>query len=169
MLITHDIHLVPKTFGVKIHAKPPNTIMNIILHILHASKDLDPFIESIERNFSLAVKKITAKLPVSNIDVVVANNPQGVIPEIGIGGRTYNAHFIYLSVNAKFPNLKNSLSEHLERTLAHELHHCSRWSTVGYGKTLLEAMIPRALPIILSLRLPAKKRVHGAPHSHPIK
>lgn len=121
--------------------------MNVFLHILNAARDLDPFINDIENTYRAAVEKITAKIPVSNIDVVIANNPQGAIPEIGIGGRTLNAYLIFVSVNSKFINinLKHSISEHLEKSLAHELHHCARWSTVGYGRTLLEAIITEGI------------------------
>jgi hypothetical protein len=119
--------------------------MNILLQVLNAANDLDTFLEVIEDNFPLAVEKITARIPVTEADVVVANNPQGAIPEIGIGGRTLNSHLVFVSIDVKFPNLKDFLPIRLERTLAHEFHHCMRLNTIGYGKTLLEALISEGL------------------------
>ncbi len=38
-----------------------------------------------------------------------------------------------------------TIDDNLERTLIHELNHAARWQTVGYGDTLLEAMISEGL------------------------
>lgn len=130
--------------------------MNIILHTLNVASNLNPFVKEIDHIFYPTVEKITAKIPVSNVDVVVANNPQGAIPEIGVGGKTYNPHLVFISIDAKFPNLKNSLEEKLERSLAHELHHCIRWDTVGYGKTLLETMISEGLAVHFVIEITGK-------------
>lgn len=119
--------------------------MNILLHVLNAANDLDSFLEDIENNFSPAVEKITAKIPVSNIDVLIASDPRWAIPEIGMGGRMLNSHLIFVSIDPKFPNLKKSIPERLESTLAHEFHHCMRWNAIGSGKTLLDALITEGL------------------------
>ena len=82
--------------------------MNTILHIANAAKDLDPFLEIIKKSYTSAIKKITAKMPVSNVDVIVANNPYEVIPEIGMGGRTYNAHLVVISIDVNSQKLKDN-------------------------------------------------------------
>lgn len=119
--------------------------MNIISHILNASGKLTSHIKIIEFNFNKAIKKVTERLPISNVDVIIAENPVGAIPKLGIGGRSLNANLVFISIDSNFPNLTKSLNDGLERTLAHELHHCIRWSNVGYGDTLLEALISEGL------------------------
>lgn len=119
--------------------------MNITPHVLLGSGRLTPFAEEIKQEFNQAVAKIIKKLPVSNVDVVIYNNPEGAIPEIGIGGYTPNAHLIFVSLDTQFPNFKQAINKELKRTLAHELHHALRWKDPGYGKTLFEALITEGL------------------------
>lgn len=121
--------------------------MNIRLNTLNANGDLETFKNTIKSTFASTVKKITAIMPVSNVDIAIVNNPHGAIPEVGVGGMTYNPHFVVISIDSKFPNLINTLENQLERSLIHELHHCARWSVVGYGKTLLEAMVTEGLAL----------------------
>lgn len=42
-------------------------------------------------------------------------------------------------------NFANSLENEFFTTLGHELHHSKRWQTVGYGSTLLEALVSEGL------------------------
>jgi uncharacterized protein YjaZ len=119
--------------------------MNINLHLLNASGSLDAFIDDIKNNFPKAVDEISKKLDISNIDIVVYDNPLRVIPEYGIGGYSQNANLIFVSLDPKFPNLSKSIGQELKSTLAHEMHHCMRWREVGYGNTLLEALITEGL------------------------
>lgn len=119
--------------------------MNINLHILNSSGSLTPFTEDIKRIFDQSIKKIASKIPISDVDVVVYDNPDSAIPEIGIGGYALNKHMIWISIDPSFPNLAQSIEKELGRTLAHELHHALRWKSPGYGKTLFEALITEGL------------------------
>ena len=89
--------------------------------------------------------KISNKLPISDVDVAIYNNPRGIIPEVGIGGYAPNEHLVFVYLDSKFPNIKRVIREQLKRTLAHELHHCLRWRDPGYGKTLLESLVTEGL------------------------
>ena len=119
--------------------------MNIVLHILNASGNLSSSANDIQLIFNNSIRKIVEKLPISNVDVIIADNSRGAIPEVGIGGRSLNPNLIFISINHSFPNLKKSIIEHLDRIIAHELHHCMRRIRPGYGKTLLEAMVSEGL------------------------
>lgn len=119
--------------------------MRILLHVLNAINDLNPFLKVIENNFSSSVSKISEKIPISNIDVLVTSDANGAIPEIGIGGRMLNPHLVLVSLDTKFPNLMKFLPERLENSLVHEFHHCMRLNNVGSTKTLLEALITEGL------------------------
>jgi hypothetical protein len=119
--------------------------MHILLHVLNATNDLNSFIKGIENSFSSSVSKISEIIPISNIDVLITSDANGAIPEIGIGGRMLNPHLVLISLDPKFPNLMKFLPERLESSLAHEFHHCMRFSNVGSTKTLLEALIAEGL------------------------
>lgn len=119
--------------------------MNINLHILNSSGSLTSFTEDIKKVFDQSVRKITSKIPISDVDAVVYDNPDSAIPEIGIGGYAPNKHMVWISIDPAFPNLAQSIEKELGRTLAHELHHALRWKGPGYGKTLFEALITEGL------------------------
>ncbi|MBR3254014.1 hypothetical protein IKF86_02080 [Candidatus Saccharibacteria bacterium] len=75
-----------------------------------------------------AVKKaeeyVFSKLKIDwDIDVVITNRVyEFVIPEDGVGGRTYTSDFIIISIN------EDKITENvLAETLVHELCHAARW------------------------------------------
>lgn len=119
--------------------------MNINLHVLNSSGSLTPFREDIKRVFDRSIKEINSKISISDVDVVIYDNPDSAIPEIGIGGYAPNKHLVWIFIDPAFPNLAQSIEKELGRTLAHELHHALRWKGPGYGKTLLEALITEGL------------------------
>jgi len=119
--------------------------MSINLHILNASGRLNDTSDQIEKEFHCAVDKISKTIPLSDTDIVIYDNPHGIIPELGIGGYTPSPHLVFIYIDPGFPNLSNMLSETFKRTLAHEMYHALRWKNPGYGKTLLEALITEGL------------------------
>lgn len=58
---------------------------NINLHILLATKRLIPFVDVINQEFKKSIALITSKLPVTDIDVVVSDNPDGAVPGYALG------------------------------------------------------------------------------------
>ncbi len=58
---------------------------NINLHILKASRKLTPYIKDIEKVFNNCLIKVNNKIIISNIDVVVCDDPYRTMPEIGVG------------------------------------------------------------------------------------
>lgn len=119
--------------------------MNVRLHILNALGEFDLVFKHIEDEFAKCLRRISDTLSISDVDVVLYNNPKGVIPEVGIGGYSPNGHLVFVYLDSRFPTLKRIIQEQLKRTLAHELHHCIRWRNPGYGKTLLEALVSEGL------------------------
>jgi uncharacterized protein YjaZ len=84
-------------------------------------------------------------MPPQDIDVVVQDNPQKTIPEIGVGGSTIYSYLIEISIDPNFPDLINSISLQIKGTLAHELAHAFRWGALEYNGTLLESLISEGL------------------------
>ena len=77
--------------------------------------------------------------------IYVRNAPGNAIPEIGLGGYNPNENEVIISFNPQFSDLEASISNHLGPTVAHELHHAKRRREIGYGSSLLEAMISEGL------------------------
>lgn len=119
--------------------------MNINLHLLLGTNRLNSYEKAIRTIFSETLSKIQEKMPIHDVDIVMYDNPEGTVPEQGIGGYTPNAHLIYISLDPTFPDLLKSINTELKRTLAHELHHTLRWENPGYGENLLDAIITEGL------------------------
>jgi hypothetical protein len=117
----------------------------IKLHILNAHGKFTPYQQQIEDVFASSVQRVAEILPVSGIDVVFQFNPEAVIPEWGIGGYSPSENLIMIDADPDHPDFANSLENEFLTTLGHELHHCMRWRTVGYGNTLLEALVSEGL------------------------
>lgn len=115
------------------------------LHILNAHGRFTQYQEQIEAVFALSVQRVTEIMPVSNVDVVFYLEPEAVIPEFGIGGYSPAGDRIMIAADPDNANFEKSLENEFLTTLGHELHHCLRWRTVGYGRTLLEALVSEGL------------------------
>lgn len=119
--------------------------MGVNLYILKSSGRLTIFAKQIEKEFYSSIDRINRVIPIPEVDVVLYDNPDGVIPELGISGYTPYSYLVMLSIDPDFPDLTNSISKQFKRILTHELHHALRWKTPGYGSTLLEALISEGL------------------------
>lgn len=118
--------------------------MSINLHILNAQGKLSELENRIASEFKTAVNRITSLLPINDVDVVISASDQ-VLPETGLGGFCPEGGLIYLKIDPNNSNLLERFSEEFLATLGHEMHHCLRWRTVGYGSTLEEALITEGL------------------------
>lgn len=119
--------------------------MSITPYILLGSGRLKPFTEQIYEAVKEAIGRVNNKVSISNVDIVIYDNPHGAIPEIGVGGYTPDAHVVFISLDPDFSQFEDTLSKELGRILTHELHHVLRWKSPGYGETLLEALITEGL------------------------
>lgn len=121
--------------------------------------DNDERLVEYEQSIELAIREILPKinmlLPIKNIQIRVSVNPSGTIPELGIGGFNPNSAEVQLWIDPDFANLQESISKDLGPMLAHELHHAIRRKSVGYGSTLLEAMVSEGLADHFSIEVTA--------------
>lgn len=115
------------------------------IHILLASGRLNNFESKIRQTAEDGIVKIKSKIAAEKIDIVVRDNPDGAIPEVGIGGYTLDTNYISISLNPNFPDFNSVIEKELNRTLAHEIHHALRMRERGYGETLLEALVTEGL------------------------
>lgn len=114
-------------------------------YILRSSGRFEPYLKHLEQTIDLSIKKTAGQLVLHSIDIVVYDNPAKVIPGFGFGGRTDNSHTIRISLDPGFPDFDNVINEDVPRSISHELHHSARWNAMGYGTTLLEALISEGL------------------------
>lgn len=119
--------------------------MAVSVHILLGTGRLVLYQDRIKKKFDELITKIQKQLPLENIDVVIYDNPEGTIPEIGVGGYTPSAHLIFVSLDPQFPDFQKTIDKELKRTIAHELHHALRRRGPGYGETLFEALVTEGL------------------------
>lgn len=119
--------------------------MSLKFHILKESGRLNKYSSEIQKICKEAETKVSAILPVTNVDIVILDNPYETIPEKGMGGHTYTSHIVVISIDPLFPELARTLKQELSDTLAHELHHAARWQAIGYGETLSEAIVSEGL------------------------
>ena len=119
--------------------------MSINLHILKATGRLNPFVEQIEKEFNESVDKISKLMPISDVDVVIFDYPDGAITELGIGAETFSQYLIEININPEFDGLSDSLSKEFKRFMAHESHHALRNRTINNLENLLGALISEGL------------------------
>lgn len=142
--------------------------MSIQLHILKASERLLPFVSQIENAFNASIEKIQHKISLPAVDVIVADNASSAIPETGVGGYASTAHLVYINIDPQFKDLSIVLDAEIQSTLAHELHHCARMDSVGYGKILFEQIISEGLADHFDMEInggdpkPWSVAIHGA-------
>lgn len=117
-----------------------------IIHILKQSGRLsDDFITVIKKSIRSTFKRAQKLVIVPSLDIVVMDDPQSVVPELGISGYAKNPTTIFLSIDPSSSYLRDNLKQGIASTVTHELHHVMRMSGVGYGNTLLEALVSEGL------------------------
>ena len=92
---------------------------------------------------SRGIIRIQQAMPVSRLDIRIVDKPSLVIPGQAAGGYNPSAREIELAIrrNVSEEEIRNDFMA----VLAHEIHHAKRRRSVGYGETLLEALITEGL------------------------
>lgn len=91
-----------------------------------------------------ALSRHSQRLGLSGVDVAVRVLPWG-LPETGVHGYAPTAHYVEMTLSPQNPNFAAHWHSEVPATLAHELHHCRRWKTVGYGQSFLEVLVSEGL------------------------
>ena len=103
----------------------------------------------IVRTFDL----VNELMPISAVRIEVIADASRTIPEVGVGGFASGASAVQFFVDPTRVDLSDIVRAHLAPQLAHELHHAKRFGTVGYGSTLVEAVVSEGLADHFSLEL----------------
>lgn len=142
--------------------------MPCVLHILNADGALDAWQSRIERAFASSLSVVSARIPVGNVDVVVYNDSERVVPELGMSGFCASATRMYLPMCIDHPDLPDTFEQVFQAFFAHETHHCARRSIPGYADTLAQALVTEGLACCFESELPGgavpmyARGAHGA-------
>lgn len=125
-------------------APKPTFARRIDLHFLNARGQLNPYVEQVRIAVSKAVEATAALKKLGPLDIVVQEG-NWVIPQTGHCGYAPKPGLIFLTLDPGNEALVVNMGRSLERVIAHEFHHASRWDTVGYGETLGEVLVTEGL------------------------
>jgi len=124
------------------------------LHILNADGILDDWLVRIGRAFKRALSLINERIPVGDVDVIVYNDADYVVPELGVSGFCTSPRRMYLPIDVRHPELDEHFEIRFQAFLAHELHHCARRHVHGYADTLAQALVTEGLACCFEAELP---------------
>jgi uncharacterized protein YjaZ len=128
--------------------------MSHSLHILNADGALDLWTDRIESAFGKSMTLVEALIPVGNVDVVVYNDAEYVVPELGVSGFCTSSRRLYIPLDVDHPELEYWFEARFQAFLAHELHHCARRFIAGYADTLSQALVTEGLACCFEGELP---------------
>ena len=100
---------------------------------------------TIENKVVSGMTTINNLMSIDNVLIRIVENSSFVIPEIGLGGYNPSEGEVILAIDINFNDLNTSLEEEFIPMLAHEIHHAKRRRSVGYGNTLLQAVVSEGL------------------------
>jgi uncharacterized protein YjaZ len=124
------------------------------VHILDANGALKAWLDRIRAAFSLALPRISNRIPVGDVDVVVYNDSDRVVPKLGIGGFCTSPRRLYLPLDVDHADLSSNFEARFQGFLAHELHHCARRRIIGYADTLAQSLVTEGLACCFEAELP---------------
>ncbi|MCU0618078.1 MAG: DUF2268 domain-containing protein [Gemmatimonadaceae bacterium] len=114
-------------------------------HLLLAVLSLVTITSALPGQPPCAVARVRERLAFPALTIVVVDQPDAVIPEVGLGGYTPSASQVRLFVDPRRSDFAAVVSRELLPLVAHEIHHAARWRAVGYGMTLRDAAVSEGL------------------------
>lgn len=122
--------------------------MNLKLHYIETKED---FAQSERQRLSREVRKharIAGQLldiDLMTFSIYPTNRTRLIIPETAQGAYTASQEWIQLYLD---PARFSTAIKNIPPAIYHEMHHAARMKTIGYGKTLLEAVVSEGLATI---------------------
>lgn len=133
------------------------------IHILNARKAISNHLyHEMFKVVENELNKIAQDLNLDGVDVVIKVQPW-VVPELGIGGYAPTGYLAEIAIDVDSPKFIELWRQELPCTLAHELHHAKRWQGVGYGQTLLEALVTEGLAQHYEMLMYGKVPIYATP------
>ena len=79
------------------------------------------------------------------VNVLLRAHSEKAVPEIAVGGETYDSELILLSFDESAPHGKKSLLEQLKATTYHEANHAARFAWIAKAKIYEQTLITGAI------------------------
>lgn len=111
------------------------------IHLLNSGGELEPYRERILECAECTVSRVQGLLPLGEVDIAIMRNPWAVIPSTGVGGTAPTAHTILISLEPNTAGFSEGLEREFSATLAHELHHSTRYHNPGAMQNLADALV----------------------------
>ncbi len=111
-------------------------------HIADIGGQLSQLKGLIESAFARFVTIVVDDLSAETIEITFVPAPGKAIPQLGIGGHSPGPNNILVYFDPKSDKINQ---DEILATLLHESHHCMRWRSTGYGKSLGQAMVSEGL------------------------
>ena len=124
------------------------------LHVLNADGRLTAWLPRIQSAFDRGLSVVSTRIPVGHVDVVVYDDPDNVVPELGMSGFCTSPRRMYLPLDTRHPALAGTFESVFQAFLAHELHHCARRHIPGFADTLAQALVTEGLACCFEAELP---------------
>ncbi len=94
-----------------------------------------------------AAKKATEFLPTlsPHLNILIRAHAENAVPDIAVGGRTYDSELILLSFDQSLPFGKDSLLGQLTSTTYHEANHAARFAWIAKAKLFEKSLLDWAI------------------------
>ncbi|NBD74272.1 hypothetical protein GVX82_04520 [Patescibacteria group bacterium] len=109
------------------------------------SERLEPFRERIERILDRVLARVDAVMPISHIDIVVADHPEQAIDETGSGGVAWTRHFVQINLDPMHTWREGAFELELASSVSHELHHAVRLMSWSWPLSLGDSFVTEGL------------------------
>lgn len=140
----------------------------IFIHFLKTKNGLSQeTADFLEKTIEKYATEACHLLDIVYVNISVYQNKNFTISETGEGGyaASYDWFHIYIDPTKSENKLKKIISNHIPSTVYHELNHVARWNSVGYGSTLLEAIISEGLASVFESEKWKKSKTPWAKYS----
>ena len=118
--------------------------MSVTIHLLDAGQQLGDWHAKLLPLLEESVHALGGFFVVDRLDIL-AYPSFYVIPELGVNGYSEGPHLLHIKLDATSPHFAAQHAQAIPALVAHEVHHCMRGRTVGYGRTLVEALVSEGL------------------------
>ncbi len=102
--------------------------------------------DSITYHAERAASELHTNTPIIAFGVSTKTDSPIMIPGRGYGGYTHSE--VYIQIDIDPSKLNNIIEVYVPSIVCHEMHHATRMTSVGYGKTPLEVVVTEGLATI---------------------
>lgn len=134
--------------------------MSIRVHYHDAAGRLAGWLPRLQALLPKAIDDVLRWMPIDQVDIV-CHASTSVIPELGLNGFSEHRNLLFMKLDPDNPNLAANFDTSVPSLLAHEMHHCLRDGTVGYGRSLREALVSEGLACQFEIEVTGRTPIYA--------